>query len=208
MANSTALGPTMEMAVGHGQHDRLSRRRAADLYRPLLHGPDRRLQRRRGGADRARPSPRAPGAGQHVEVPQVEAAMHYVGPEMLHAIASRHATRSAAATASTWAAPHDSFPAHGEDEWVAIAVTEERHWAALRGVIGDPRLDAPDFATLAGAAARRRTRSARSSAPGPAARPSSRRRRRCRPRACRRRRCRRPTTRWPAPISPRAASSP
>jgi len=88
------------------------------------------------------------GQGQHVEVPQVEAAMHFIGPELLHAIATgedppRRGNRV------TWAAPHDTFPGLGQNEWVAIAATSDAEWASLCGVIGHPELAVDRrFATL------------------------------------------------------------
>ncbi len=34
-------------------------------------------------------------------------------------------------------APHNTYPCRGEDEWIAIAVRDEREWAALASVAGD-----------------------------------------------------------------------
>ncbi len=148
MANNTALGPTMEMASG--MSSMIGYREGGS---PTYTGPS--YMDPTGGFNGAAAvltalaHRRATGRGQHVEVPQVEAAMHFVGAELLHAIAAgKDPERSGNRVA--WAAPHDTFPADGEDQWVAIAVTEERHWVALCGVIGDARLAAPEFATLAG----------------------------------------------------------
>ena len=47
-------------------------------------------------------------------------------------------------------APHDAFPAKGEDAWVAIAAEDDAGFAALAGAIGRPGLAAdPRFATFA-----------------------------------------------------------
>ncbi len=148
MANSTALGPTMEMASGMASM--IGHR---DGGPPTYTGPS--YMDPTGGfhgaaaALTALAHRRRTGRGQHVEVPQVEAAMHYAGAEMLHAIATGRDPERIG-NRVTWAAPHDSFPALGEDEWVVIAVTEERHFAALRAVVGDPRLGDPAFATVEG----------------------------------------------------------
>ncbi len=148
MANSTALGPTMEMATG--MSSLIGYRNGGP---PTYTGPS--YMDPTGGFNGAAAVLTAlawrdrSGRGQHVEVPQVEAAMHYAGPEILHAIISgRDPERSG--NRVDWAAPHDTFPARGDDEWVVIAVTTEAQWAALRRVIGDARLDAAEYAALAG----------------------------------------------------------
>jgi crotonobetainyl-CoA:carnitine CoA-transferase CaiB-like acyl-CoA transferase len=70
------------------------------------------------------------GEGQYIELSQVEAAMQFVGEELLYAIAAKadpvlHGNRV------RWAAPHDAYPAAGRDEWVAIAVGNDPEWRAL-----------------------------------------------------------------------------
>jgi len=143
MADNTALGPTMEMASGM-----CSMIGYRDGGAPTYTGPSY-LDPTGGfhGAAAALTAlmhRRATGRGQSVEVPQVEAAMHLAGPEMLHAIATG-IDPGRTGNRVTWAAPHDAFPARGEDAWVVIAVTSERHWAALRALIGDPRLTDPRY---------------------------------------------------------------
>ena len=44
-------------------------------------------------------------------------------------------------------APFGHFRCAGDDEWVAICVTDDCQWAAAKAVIGDPRLDSPAFDT-------------------------------------------------------------
>ncbi len=45
--------------------------------------------------------------------------------------------------------PHGCYPCRGEDAWVAIAVADDRQWAALCQAMGRPELaDHPDFATF------------------------------------------------------------
>lgn len=81
------------------------------------------------------------GVGSRVEVPQVEAAAHWIGEYVLEQLD----------TGSTWqpdgnavpdAAPHDAFPCRGEDQWVAIAVRGDTQWRALCTA-----MDWPDLAT-------------------------------------------------------------
>jgi crotonobetainyl-CoA:carnitine CoA-transferase CaiB-like acyl-CoA transferase len=148
MANATALGPTIETASGMASM--IGYRNGGP---PTYTGPS--YMDPTGGFHGAAAAltalayRRATGRGQHVEVPQVEAAMHYAGAEMLHAIATG---RDIARTGNRvdWAVPHDTFPARGEDQWLVIACLTEAQWIALRQVIGDARLAAEQFATLAG----------------------------------------------------------
>lgn len=88
------------------------------------------------------------GRGQHVEVAQREAAMHWIGERIVHAIATGCDTPPDANRIETMA-PHGAFPCLGFDEWVAIAVPSDDAFAILCEVIGRPDLSArPEFATL------------------------------------------------------------
>jgi crotonobetainyl-CoA:carnitine CoA-transferase CaiB-like acyl-CoA transferase len=51
--------------------------------------------------------------------------------------------------------PFGHFQCAGDDEWVAVCVTDDQQWAAAKAVIGDPRLDTPAFDTAPGRAASR-----------------------------------------------------
>jgi crotonobetainyl-CoA:carnitine CoA-transferase CaiB-like acyl-CoA transferase len=132
MAHGPAIGPTMEMAAGmasmigypngpptttgptypdpmgafHG---------AAAVLTALLH-------RRRGGN------------GQHVEIPQVEAAMHFIGEHILQAIATG---QDPAPTGNrvAWAAPHGIFPSAGDDQWIAVAAPDDAAFQSLCTVL-------------------------------------------------------------------------
>jgi crotonobetainyl-CoA:carnitine CoA-transferase CaiB-like acyl-CoA transferase len=49
-----------------------------------------------------------------------------------------------------WMAPHGCYRCRGEGEWgmwVTIAVGDDDEWTSLLGVLGDPALEGPDFAT-------------------------------------------------------------
>ncbi len=147
LASHAALGPTMEMAAGMsslvGYRDAQPEttgpsyldpiggfNTAAAILTALIH-----LQRT--------------GEGQHVEVPQVEAAMHFIGGEILAAAETgtdpvRNGNRVA------HAAPHDAFACAGSESWVAIAVRDEAEWGALCRAMERPDLIAdPRFASLA-----------------------------------------------------------
>jgi benzylsuccinate CoA-transferase BbsF subunit len=47
-------------------------------------------------------------------------------------------------------APHDIYPARGEDEWVAIACRDDMDWQVLRSVLDEAWTADPRFETLAG----------------------------------------------------------
>jgi crotonobetainyl-CoA:carnitine CoA-transferase CaiB-like acyl-CoA transferase len=145
-AQTTALGPTMEMAAGMA---------SMIGYRggpPVSTGPA--YLDPIGGFNGAAAILTAlfhrdrTGQGQHVEVPQVEAAMQFIGEHLLHAAATgqvmpRNGNRV------PFAAPHDAYPAAGEDEWVAVAVETDLEFAALCRVIGRPEVaDDARFARL------------------------------------------------------------
>ena len=116
MAKSAALGPTMEMAAG------MSALIGYPGGGPVTTGPA--YLDPIGGFNGAAAILTAlhhrmrTGEGQHVEMPQVEAAMHYIGASCCDAAATgqdpeRHGNHV------SWAAPHDAFPAR--------ATTNGRH---------------------------------------------------------------------------------
>ena len=89
------------------------------------------------------------GHGQHVEMPQVEAAMQLIGEHLLHA-AETGRNQPVDGNRLADAAPHDVFAALGEDEWVAIDVTSDAEWVTLCRVIGNEEMaDDARFATAA-----------------------------------------------------------
>ena len=148
MAAATAIGPSMEMAAGMagmiGYADGPpavtgptypdpvgALNAAAAVLIALLHR-------------------QASGAGQHVEVPQVEAGMQLIGEHILQALETGVAPVRRGNRVD-WAAPHDAFPAAGDDEWIAIAATDNAAWQALCAAIGRADLAADQrLADLAG----------------------------------------------------------
>jgi crotonobetainyl-CoA:carnitine CoA-transferase CaiB-like acyl-CoA transferase len=92
---------------------------------------------------------RRTGEGQHIDLAQAEAALHFLGPAILEQTVNGHA-RSAHGNRDLNYAPHGVYPAAGDDRWVAIAVTNDRQLAALAGAIGHPELARDQrFATTA-----------------------------------------------------------
>jgi crotonobetainyl-CoA:carnitine CoA-transferase CaiB-like acyl-CoA transferase len=147
MADYAALGPTMEMAAGMA---------ALIGYpggQPEVTGPS--YLDPIGGFNGAAAILTAllyrqqTGEGQHIEIPQVEGAMQFIGAELLAAgETGTDAPRDGNHRAG--AAPHDAFPAKGDDQWVVIAVFSDGEWARLAAAIGQPDLAGdPRFATTA-----------------------------------------------------------
>ncbi|GAA5050750.1 CoA transferase [Thermocatellispora tengchongensis] len=78
---------------------------------------------------------RATGAGQHVEVAQVEAVIGHLGAELLQ---TQLAGRSPERRENTvpGAAPSGCYRAAGEDSWVVVSVRTDEQWRALARVLG------------------------------------------------------------------------
>lgn len=72
---------------------------------------------------------------ERVEVPQREAAMHWIGEQILAAVESGCSPRPAG-NRRDGACPHDAFPALGDDEWIAVATYEDDQWSALCRTLG------------------------------------------------------------------------
>ncbi len=146
MAGYAALGPTMEMSAGMsaliGYRDGAPESTGPSYMDPV-------------GALNASAAiltallwRRRTGRGQAIEMPQVEAAMHLIGPQILAAVeAGSEPPRDGNRRPD--AAPHDAFPAAGDDQWLAIAIRDEAQWRALCAVMGRPGMaEDPRFADL------------------------------------------------------------
>lgn len=90
---------------------------------------------------------RREGVGQRVDVGQIQSALQFLAPALLHYQATgitpgRRGNRDASMV------PHGVFPCRGEDRWIAIAVRDEHDWQALRGFAVDQGwAQNPQFAT-------------------------------------------------------------
>ena len=74
------------------------------------------------------------GTGCYIDVSQTEAALHYLAPAILDAsINGRDPQRCG--NEDPHMSPHGVYPSSGDDQWVAIACTDDR-WAALADTIG------------------------------------------------------------------------
>lgn len=78
---------------------------------------------------------RRTGEGCYIDLAQLEAALHFLGPELLdYQVNGRSVTRIG--NRDRFAAPQGCYPCLGEDNWVAIAVDTDEQWRALAGVVG------------------------------------------------------------------------
>jgi len=148
LSHATAIGPAMEMASGMagmtgypGGPPTVTGPTYPDPV-GALHGA--------GAVLAALLHRQETGEGQQVEVPQVEGLMHFIGEHILAALESGTAAQPQGNRVG-WAAPHDAFPAAGEDQWIAIAATSDAAWQALCGAMGRADLAADArLATLGG----------------------------------------------------------
>ncbi len=77
------------------------------------------------------------GEGCHIEAGQLEMALQFLAPELLHheldgATPSRSGNRSPAM------APQGVYPCRGDDCWVAVSVVDDEAWLRFRDAIGNP----------------------------------------------------------------------
>jgi crotonobetainyl-CoA:carnitine CoA-transferase CaiB-like acyl-CoA transferase len=73
--------------------------------------------------------------GQRIELAQREAVMHWLGEQLLCTDDTGIVQPAKPNAADGWA-PHAAFRTRGEDEWIAIAVRDDKQWAALCDVLG------------------------------------------------------------------------
>jgi crotonobetainyl-CoA:carnitine CoA-transferase CaiB-like acyl-CoA transferase len=100
---------------------------------------------------------RRTGVGQHIDLAQGEASIHFLAPALLDYTVNDR-VQTAIGNDDAEAAPHGVYPAAGFDRWIAIAVSDDTAFAALAGVMAEAALaDDPRFAS---AAARRLNREA------------------------------------------------
>jgi benzylsuccinate CoA-transferase BbsF subunit len=95
------------------------------------------------------------GEGQWVDMSCTDAGATLLGPAVLDYTVNGRGLRREGMPHSNhnqWPAmaPHDIYPAHGFDCWVAIACRDDDDWAALRGVIDQPWADDARFTTRDG----------------------------------------------------------
>lgn len=94
--------------------------------------------------------------GQYVEVSQFESLVSMLGGHLAALQLGEVAVSDAIGNADHLVAPHNVYPAEGDDRWVAIVCRSDAEWVALREVMGNPSwATQPDLATVDGRLARR-----------------------------------------------------
>ena len=98
---------------------------------------------------------RRTGRGRSIDLSQIEAAV-YCQSEVVARYCANDEIVTRQGNADDHACPHGVYPVAGDDRWIAIAVTSDAEWRALRKQLGDPTwaLD-PSLDTQAGRLAAR-----------------------------------------------------
>ena len=78
---------------------------------------------------------RRTGQGQYIDLSQAEASLRLLAPAVLDYTANGRVFGRAGNDDPLFA-PHGVYPAQGNDQWVAIAVTEDAQWQALCAEVG------------------------------------------------------------------------
>lgn len=94
---------------------------------------------------------RRTGKGQHIDLAQAEASMHFLTPALLDYTANGVVQTRMGNRDLNWA-PHGAYPCAGDDTHIAIACETDAQWQALRGELNLP--DSEAYATQADRLAR------------------------------------------------------
>jgi crotonobetainyl-CoA:carnitine CoA-transferase CaiB-like acyl-CoA transferase len=76
------------------------------------------------------------GKGMRIDLTMQETGISCIGPAILEA--QRGIGRPRLGCGHLWKSPHNVYSCAGRDRWIAIAVSNEAEWAALKQVMGDP----------------------------------------------------------------------
>ena len=88
---------------------------------------------------------RRTGRGMHVDVSQQEALLAQGGEAVVtYSLDGELLSRQGAKDDTR--APYGYYPCTGEDQWIAIAITDDASWIGLRNVLAEPLLDDARFA--------------------------------------------------------------
>jgi benzylsuccinate CoA-transferase BbsF subunit len=100
---------------------------------------------------------RRTGEGQHIDLAQLEAALQFLGVELLDCEANGRVV-SRQGNRDVGMAPHGVYRCRDGvrgERWIAVAVEDDRQWRALQAAMGDPPWAAdPALATVEGRLAR------------------------------------------------------
>jgi benzylsuccinate CoA-transferase BbsF subunit len=76
------------------------------------------------------------GRGMRIDLTMQETGVSAIGPAILEA--QRGIQRPRLGCGHRWKSPHNVYPCRGEDRWIAIVVSNDDQWGALRQVMGNP----------------------------------------------------------------------
>jgi benzylsuccinate CoA-transferase BbsF subunit len=76
------------------------------------------------------------GKGMRIDLSMQETGVSCIGPAILEA--QRGIARPRLGCSHLWKAPHNIYPCAGTDRWIAITVSNDAEWAALKQVMGSP----------------------------------------------------------------------
>ena len=85
------------------------------------------------------------GKGVRIDLTMQETGVSCIGPAILEA--QRGIKRPRLGCGHLWKSPHNVYPCAGRDRWIAIAVSNDAEWVALKQIMGappwaqDPRYD-------------------------------------------------------------------
>ena len=89
------------------------------------------------------------GKGMRIDLSMQETGVSCLGPAILEA--QRGIGRPRLGCAHLWKSPHNVYPCAGNDRWIAIAVSNDAEWSAMKQVMGDPAwAQAPRFDSVEG----------------------------------------------------------
>lgn len=86
---------------------------------------------------------RTTGKGQHIDLSQLEALVN-INAEALLDYQINGRLRGRHGNHHWYMAPHGVYPCRGQDSWVALAISTDREWQALRRAMGDPEWASDD----------------------------------------------------------------
>ena len=76
------------------------------------------------------------GKGMRIDLSMQETGVSCIGPAILEA--QRGIARPRLGCGHLWKAPHNIYPCVGTDRWIAITVSDDAEWTALKQAMGDP----------------------------------------------------------------------
>src|ERR1043165_8555315 len=71
-----------------------------------------------------------------IDLSMQETGVSCIGPAILEA--QRDIARPRLGCSHLWKAPHNVYPCTGTDRWIAITVSSDAEWTALKNAMGTP----------------------------------------------------------------------